>query len=95
MAHPLSLLCALTAIYCDKDDTIMFYVHSFPHDHHRSRLATALQVDVFLGQLIKLAQVAFTSELLENQQNDLLIFKVIPSHICRASEASNVDCFKN
>jgi hypothetical protein len=47
------------------------------------------------GQSIKLAQVASASELLENQQNDLVFFKIIPSHFCRASEASKIDCFKN
>jgi hypothetical protein len=29
-----------------------------------------------------------TSELLENGWNDLVFFKTIPSHFCRASEAS-------
>ena len=43
-------------------------------------------VDVFWGQPIKLIQVASTSELLENQQNDLVFFKIIPSHFCRVSE---------
>ena len=50
-------------------------------------------LDVFWGQLIKLAQVASTSELLENQQNELVFFKIIPPHFCRASEASKIDCF--
>ena len=36
-------------------------------------------LDVFWGQPIKLAQVASTSELLENQQNDLVFFKIISS----------------
>ena len=52
-------------------------------------------LDVLCGQPIKLAQVASTSELLENQRNDLVFFKIIPSHFCRASEASKIDCFKN
>jgi hypothetical protein len=52
-------------------------------------------LDVLWGQPIKLAQVASTSELLENQWNDLVFFKIIPSHFCRASEASKIDCFKN
>jgi hypothetical protein len=52
-------------------------------------------VDVLWGQPIKLVQVASTSELLENQRNDLVFFKIIPSHFCRASEASKIDCFKN
>jgi hypothetical protein len=47
------------------------------------------------GQPIKLAQEASTSELLENQWNDLVFFKIIPSYFCRASEASNIDGFKN
>jgi hypothetical protein len=42
-------------------------------------------VDVLWGQRIKLAQVASTSELLENQRNDLVFFKIIPAHFCRAS----------
>jgi hypothetical protein len=41
-------------------------------------------------QPIKLAQVASTSEL-----NNLVSCKIIPSHFCRASEASKIDCFKN
>lgn len=28
-------------IYCDKDDTIMFYVHSFPRDHHHRSMGWA------------------------------------------------------
>jgi hypothetical protein len=52
-------------------------------------------VDVLWGQPFKLVQVASTSELLENQRNDLVFFKIIPSHFCRASEASKIDCFKN
>ena len=47
-------------------------------------------LDVLWGQPIKLSQVASTSELLENQQNDLVFFKIIPSHFCRASEASKI-----
>ena len=52
-------------------------------------------LDVLWGQLIKLIQVGFTLELFENQRNDLVFFKIIPSHFCRAPEASKVDCFKN
>ena len=44
-------------------------------------------LDVLWGQPIKLIQVAPTSELRENQRNDLLFFEIIPSHFCRASEA--------
>ena len=35
---------------------------------------------VLLGQLIKLVQVASTSELHENQPNDLLFFEIVPCH---------------
>ena len=35
-------------------------------------------IDVLWGQLIKLSQVASTSELLEN--HDLVFFKIIPPH---------------
>ena len=52
-------------------------------------------VDVLWGQPIKLIQLASTSELRKNQRNNLLFFKIIPSHFCRASEASKIDCFKN
>ena len=52
-------------------------------------------LDILWGQPIKLVQVAFTSELLENQRNNLVFFKIIPSHFCRASEASKIDYFKN
>jgi hypothetical protein len=35
-----------------------------------------------------------TSELLENQRNDLVFFKNIPSHFCLASEASKLTVSK-
>ena len=43
-------------------------------------------VDVLWGQPIKQNQVASTSELHENQRNDLLFFEIVPCHFCRASE---------
>ena len=43
-------------------------------------------VDVLWGQPIKLVQVASTSELRENQRNDLLFFEIAPCHLCGASE---------
>ena len=43
-------------------------------------------VDVLWGQPIKLIQVASNSELLENQQNNLLFFEIVPCHCFRASE---------
>jgi hypothetical protein len=46
------------------------------------------------GQRIKLIQEASTSELRKNQQNDILFIKIIPSHFCRALEASKIDCLK-
>ena len=52
-------------------------------------------VYVLWGQPIKLAQVASTSELLENQWNDLVFFKIVPSLFCRASEVSRIDYFKD
>ena len=53
-------------------------------------------IDVLLGQPIKFIQVASNSELCENQWkwNDLLFFEIVHSHCFRASEASNLDCFK-
>ena len=36
---------------------------------------------------IKLVQVHSTSKMLEKQRNNLVFFKIIPSHFCRASEA--------
>ena len=54
-----------------------------------------LSVDVLWGQPIKLIQVASTSELHENQQNDLLFFEIVPCHCCGASEASKIDWLKN
>ena len=53
-------------------------------------IPTRYLLDVLWGQPIKLAQVASTSELLQNQWNDLVFFKIIPSHFCRASEASKI-----
>ena len=43
-------------------------------------------LDVLWGQPIKLIQVASTSELRENQQNDLPFFEIVPCHFCGASE---------
>ena len=43
-------------------------------------------VDILWGQLIKLAQVASTSKLLENQRNTLRFFEIILCHFCGASE---------
>jgi hypothetical protein len=43
-------------------------------------------LDVLWGQPIKQNQVASTSELHENQRNDLLFFEIVPCHFCRASE---------
>ena len=43
-------------------------------------------LDVLWGQLIKLIQVAPTSELRENQRNNLLFFEIVPCHFCGASE---------
>ena len=37
-------------------------------------------IDDLWGQPIKLAQVASTSELIENQRNDLLFFEIVPCH---------------
>jgi hypothetical protein len=56
---------------------------------------TQSTLDVLWGQPIMLTQVASTSELLENQWNDLVFLKIIPSHFCRASEASKIERFKN
>jgi hypothetical protein len=38
--------------------------------------------------------VASNSDLRENQWNDLLFFKIVPSHCFGASEASKNDCLK-
>ena len=46
-------------------------------------------LDVLWGQPIKLAQVASTSELCENQQNDLRFFEIVPCHFCGASEVGH------
>jgi hypothetical protein len=43
-------------------------------------------IDVLWGQRIKLIQVASNSELRENQLNNLLFFKIVPSHCFGASE---------
>ena len=43
-------------------------------------------LDVLWGQPIKLIQVISNSELCENQWNDLLFFKIVPSHCFGASE---------
>ena len=43
-------------------------------------------LDVLWGQPIKQNQVTSTSELPENQPNDILSFEIVPCHFCRASE---------
>ena len=52
--------------------------------------ATYYVLEVLWGQPIKFAQVASTSELLENQWNDLVFFVIIPSDFCRASGVSKI-----
>ena len=52
-------------------------------------------VDVLWGQPIKLIQVVSTSEFHEYWWNDVVFIFFVPSTLCRASEASNIDCFKN
>ena len=49
-------------------------------------MVSSFTVDVLWGQPIKLAQVASTSELHENQWNNLIFFQIVPCHICGASE---------
>ena len=43
-------------------------------------------LDVLWGQPIKLIQMASSSELHENQWNDLLFFEIVPSYCFGASE---------
>ena len=43
--------------------------------------STQCSIDVLWGQLIKLIQVASTSELLENQRNNLVFFKIINQRV--------------
>ena len=50
---------------------------------------------VLWGEQIKPIQVAFNSELRENQWNGLLFFEIITSHCFGSSEASKIDFFKN
>ena len=38
-------------------------------------------IDALCGQPIKLIHVASTSELRKNQQNDILFFEIVPSHL--------------
>ena len=70
----------------------MFDISCTPHGNSPVHINI---LEVLCGQPINLFQVASTSKLLENQQNDLVFFKIIPSHFCRVSEASKIDCFKN
>jgi len=43
-------------------------------------------LDVLWGQPIKLVQKASTSELRENQRNDLLSFEIVSCHFCGAQK---------
>ena len=49
--------------------------------------ASPFTVNILWGQPMKLIQVASTSELRENQWNNFLVFEIVPSHCCGASEA--------
>ena len=72
-------------IYCAESFSLDFVKIGQKRNHYI--------LDVLWGQPVKLVQVASTSELLENQRNDLVFFKIIlfmPSHFCRASEASKI-----
>ena len=78
-------------------------VHIFPatyvdmlhwfSSHPQLQLHTCL-LDVLWCQPIKLIHVVSTSEFREYWWNDIDFF-FIPSIFCRASEASNIDSFKN
>ena len=50
-------------------------------------------LDVLWSQPIKLAQMASTSELQENQQNDLLFFEIVFCHYRGASEVQTQNYF--
>ena len=52
-------------------------------------------LDVLWCQPIKLIQIVSTSEFHEYWWNDVDFIFFIPSIFCRASEASNIDSFKN
>ena len=67
---------------------VCIILHS--HKVERDQLSRGRLIDVLWGQPIKLAQMASTSELRENQWNDLLFFENVPCHFCRASEKSRV-----
>ena len=54
------------------------------------RFISRYLLEVLWGQPIKLVQVASTSELHENQWNDLVFFEIIPFYFCRASEALKI-----
>ena len=86
--------CQLTLRQCRS--FVMFEIETFTGKSNILFLAKHhYLLDVLWGQPIKQNQVASTSELLENQRNNLVFFKIIPSHFCRASEASKTDCVKN
>jgi hypothetical protein len=58
-----------------------------PPSHRTTSYSSKPSVlDVLWGQPIKLAQVASTSELRENQRNDLLSFAIVSCYFCGASE---------
>ena len=52
-------------------------------------------LDVLCRQQIKLFQVVSASEFHEYQWNNIVFIFFGPSGFWRASEASNIDCFKN
>ena len=52
-------------------------------------------LDVLCCQPIKLIQAVSTSEFHEYQCNNVVFIFFVPSGFWRASEAANIDCFKN
>ena len=62
-----------------------------PPSHRTTSYSSKPSVlDVLWNQLIKLVQVASTSELRKNQRNDLLSFEIVFCHFYGVSEFTNV-----
>ena len=59
------------------------------------KLICSKEIDLLCRQQIKLFQVVSTSEFHEYQWNNVVFIFFVPSGFWWASEASNIDCFKN
>ena len=74
---------------------LLVLAHSLYYNWAYMNICTRYILDVLCRQQIKLFQVVSTSEFHEYWWNHLKNIFLVPAAFCRASEASNIDYFKN